>query len=337
MRQSVSIRFAPARRRALPLFSALFALGLLPAAPAAAAFTTSTSASANASTRYNQRQPTLAFEELFSPDNGGASAADQTRWAALQGQSFAGTASLASGQASAQALAGGLHVSALASSNSSFDGNGTLFQEFDTAARAGAGAEASFSDTVVFGVQGLAAGTTVSITYGVSLSGSLGWSGTGVTTSTMSWDVRIGDQGDGRSASAYSAGGVDNGGLPLVQGTQYVTATVVVGQDVDLYMRLLVGATAGAGVACRFSSCLNPSFAEAAAIADFSHTLGWAGISALTDGNGQAMDLALLSVQSASGFDYRSAYVGAVPEPSAAWLLLAGLPVLVRARRGRAI
>lgn len=332
MRVSAPVSARPVLR---PLCAVLLLTGLLPAAPALAAFSSSATASATASTRYLQRQPTFAFEELFSPDNGSDADAVLSTWNASQGQSFAGTESLASAQASAQALAGGLHVRALAASNSRFDGSGTNNQEFDTAARSGAGAEASFTDTVLFGVQGMAAGSTVSITYGVNVSGALGWSGNaGVTSSTLSWDVRIGNQGDGRSASMHSLGGADNGGIPLVTGPYSVTATVTLGQSVDLYMRLLVGATAGAGVACRFDTCLQPSFAEASAVADFSHTLGWGGITGLRDSQGQALDPGLLSVQSDSGFDYRTAYVAAaVPEPGAAILMLAGLPLLLRRAR----
>lgn len=87
-------------------------------------------------------------------------------------------------------------------------------------------------------------------------------------------------------------------------------------------------------MACRFDTCLQPSFAEASAVADFSHTLGWGGITGLRDSQGQALDPGLLSVQSDSGFDYRTAYVAAaVPEPGAAILMLAGLPLLLRRAR----
>lgn len=60
---------------------------------------------------------------------------------------------------------------------------------------------------------------------------------------------------------------------------------------------------------------------------DMSQTIAWAGITELLDANGQVVtDFNAFSAT--SGFDYRNAYVSAVPEPSSSLLLLGGMALL---------
>ena len=61
--------------------------------------------------------------------------------------------------------------------------------------------------------------------------------------------------------------------------------------------------------------------------ADLGRSITWGGITALRDAGGQRVD-DFAAVSASSGFDYRNAYVSAVPEAPASLLLLAGLAVL---------
>lgn len=60
---------------------------------------------------------------------------------------------------------------------------------------------------------------------------------------------------------------------------------------------------------------------------DLGHTIAWGGISGLVDASGAAVS-SFSAISATSGFDYRNAYVSAVPEPAQALLLLAGMLVL---------
>ena len=66
---------------------------------------------------------------------------------------------------------------------------------------------------------------------------------------------------------------------------------------------------------------------DTSAHAAFEHTMAWGGIVELLDENGQAItDFTALS--ESTGFDYKDAYVSAVPAPAAAWLFSAGLGLI---------
>lgn len=68
--------------------------------------------------------------------------------------------------------------------------------------------------------------------------------------------------------------------------------------------------------------------------ADMGHTLAWAGVTELRDASGaQVGDFSLLSAS--SGFDYRNAYVSAVPDAPQVALLAAGLALIGLVRRRR--
>ena len=69
-------------------------------------------------------------------------------------------------------------------------------------------------------------------------------------------------------------------------------------------------------------------------LADMGHTLAWAGVTELRDADGALVgDYSLLS--DSSGFDYRHAYVSAVPDAPQAALLAAGLALIGVVRRRR--
>lgn len=68
--------------------------------------------------------------------------------------------------------------------------------------------------------------------------------------------------------------------------------------------------------------------------ADLGHTIAWGGISGVLDPTGNP-DPAFSAVSAGSGVDYSNAYVSAVPEPTTALQLLAGVGVLGWLRRQR--
>ena len=70
-------------------------------------------------------------------------------------------------------------------------------------------------------------------------------------------------------------------------------------------------------------------------VADLSRSITWGGITTLHDASGQVVNN-FAAVSASSGFDYRNAYVSAVPEAPAS-LLLAGRAIRVHSSRAPAI
>lgn len=64
-----------------------------------------------------------------------------------------------------------------------------------------------------------------------------------------------------------------------------------------------------------------PQSITAVALADLGHTFAWKGIESVVDQDGNAIPI-LSAISADTGFDYRNAYVAAVPEP-ATWMLWA--------------
>jgi hypothetical protein len=64
---------------------------------------------------------------------------------------------------------------------------------------------------------------------------------------------------------------------------------------------------------------------------DFTHTLTWGGLLAVTDGQGNPVDLSNVTITSESGFDYKQP--SSVPLPPAAWMFGSGLAAMMSMRR----
>lgn len=282
----------------------------------------------------------------------GANSQDNTTpWAVDAGVSFANVAATAyqahlgidntgGGSAAARAVPGGLHVTASALGQS-ISGAG-LANPSNWQAAGSAGGQARSSDGLVFNIAGLPAGTLITVSFGVNFNGLLAWQSIGVTPTTLGtatmgeggWRVDLGGQGSGNTASLYTESGVITDQRTLTTGAIAGSAVVSLGDVVPLTMSLYANTTASAVGRCASDGCAGGTVSSNS-LADFSNTLGWGGISALHDSNGDPIDLARLQLASDSGFDYRQAYVSAVPEPATAALWLASLTGLVFQLRRR--
>ena len=315
----------------------LFVCALAAVPPAQAAFTSTV---------------TVSSKGIALVRAGAASQDNTTPWVFDTGASFASAAATANQShvdidntggalATAHAVPGGLHVTAYALGQSI--SGAVLPNSSNWQAAGSAGGEARSSDGLVFNIAGLAANTLVTVSFGVNFSGVLAWQNTGITptlgTTTMSgggWRVDLAGQGSGNTAALYTERGVITDQRPLTTGAIAGSSVVSLGNVVPLTMMLYADATASAVGRCADDGCGVGQVASNS-FADFGHTLGWGGISALHHSNGDSIDLSRLQLTSDSGFDYRQAYVSAIPEPAtwALWLVsLGGLAVRLRRRVG---
>lgn len=220
-----------------------------------------------------------------------------------------------------------------------YTGNGNV----SASARAGA----SVLDAGTFYLNGYAAGTTVSLTAYVGVSGSLDAShfvanGIGGGQAFINWDVGLGG-GQLVSTANQLSNGVDGfNGVEFSNGVFFFSANVVLGTSTTI--RYSVGAGSGAGGVLMCGGTCETAQGQGEATADFSSTFKWGGISEVKLANGTVVDLSQLSMQSASGFNYITAREGVlpdpelppvnpVPEPSSVALLATGLGALVLVRR----
>lgn len=136
----------------------------------------------------------------------------------------------------------------------------------------------------------------------------------GDTGSTLA-ELRANEDCDARTNTG-SGPFCTTGGLP---GLQTISFTVATGTPVQLDMR---------GWASAGTSIYQPmQLSTADGQADLGHTIAWGGITTLRDASGATVT-DYTAVSASSGFDYRNAYVGLVPEAPSSLLLLAGLAML---------
>ena len=238
-----------------------------------------------------------------------------------------------------QVAPGGVHVQARAQSVASGAG---LLRVTGSAQAAG-----FMSDFFSLSVPGAANGASFSVTALVRVDGSAfaattpGWSGTyqpaGQLAAFSHWEswVRVMQGGSGQTLAELRAyedcdERTNTGSGPFCRGggqpgLQSITFQMInQGGAVQLDMR---------GWASAGTSVYQPTLLVSAdSMADMGHSIAWGGITELRDANGQLV-ADYSAVSATSGFDYRSAYVSAVPEPGTGALLLTGLAWLARRRR----
>lgn len=207
----------------------------------------------------------------------------------------------------------------------------------------GSGQASGFvSDFFALSVPGAASGAVFTATAQVRVDGSAwaetlpGWNGAyqpaGQLAAFSHWEswVRVLQGGTGSTLAELRAredcdARTNQGSGPFcvadgLPGLQTITFTMTNnGTPVQLDMR---------GWASAGTSIYQPTqLTSADSRADMGHTIAWGGITELRDASGQIVDN-YTAVSASSGYDYRNAYVGAVPEAPTSLLLLAGLAML---------
>jgi hypothetical protein len=233
-----------------------------------------------------------------------------------------------------QVEVGGVHVFAQAQSVA---GGAQLLR-----VTAQGGASGFMSDFFTLNVPGAASGASFTITAQVNVTGSAfaetlpGWTAayqrSGDLGAISYWEawmrVMRGDTGQQLAelrARQDCVARINVGSAPFCResgqrGLQAITFQMQNnGLAVQLDMRGWASAT---------TSVFEPqTFVTADSFADLGRSITWGGITALHDASGQRVDN-FAAVSATSGFDYRHAYVSAVPEVPGSLMLLAGLSVL---------
>lgn len=238
--------------------------------------------------------------------------------------------------ASFMATAGGLHIAAVASAT----GNGV--PGWSSGGSSSSYADAVSYDAFVVTAPSYAPGAVFTVSASLSMTGSVGAMGSrspagagGSFDALSSWQAEVQVHNstmlfpvNRRASSACwdnPSVGMGCGGAGF--STLGLTFTVANGLPTDLVLSGQVRARASAGAT-------HEGLAGADAWSDLGHTIAWGGIESVLDGAGNPV-ATYSALSQTTGFDYRTAYVAAVPEPRT-WLLFAVgmlMVVLPRARR----
>jgi hypothetical protein len=307
-------------------------LSLMPAW-AAAQYTASSSAHSdvNASTSYSAMAGAAkdVSSSLGSPVSTDAHSYNADNyWQSLTGENWSSAGAAVSG--------GALHLSAVskAISTSTQVCEGCLGS---ASAVAHASAAASFSDVAVLSVAGMSPGTKAQATFLINVDGSLDAHATGNLSgwqvAAVNWTFWLdGAHYDANGGNGYrlwvDTGSVRDNSAAAMPSTVVMQTTLTVGQDFAVSMAASVSSQAVAQTSINYRPTGYVDQSGGEGTASFANTFAWGGLVGLTDMNGNALDLSLASISSASGFDYTQAYVATVPEPGAVVLLLAGLLAL---------
>lgn len=238
--------------------------------------------------------------------------------------------------ASFMATAGGLHIAAVASAT------GAGVPGWSSGGSSSSYADAVSYDAFVVTTSSYAPGAVFTVTAGLSMTGSVGAMGfrspagaDGSFDALASWQAEVQVYNstmlfpvNERASSACwdnPSVGMGCGGAGF--STLGLTFTVANGQPTDLLLLGQVRARASAGAT-------HGGLAGADAWSDLGHTIAWGGIESVVDGAGNPIDTYTAFSQT-TGFDYRNAYVSAVPEPRIWLLLMVGMLVTVLFRASR--
>ena len=335
---AIVFRRRPSRTAALPLLAALAgALAALPLPAAALSNQASVDMTASAAGSKSMTQPVPSVSSGYKDTKvsnalapvavGGM--AEQYGFGGLQvaDGGFANTHASAWATNGALGLAGLLEVQARQQADGYSAGDASLV------------AKAYWEDRLSFSVASLPAGTLLRVSGSLLLDGfvsnggatiNLLGSGTGMNFSQSTpaqWSMSC---TRGSTSCSYTDANFNSGSW--TSGTQLALPFVFYvanggSRDITYSLQLNMGASVS------FAPCANPvggactngKFGGKLGALDFGHTLAWGGAT-VTDEWGNP--LSGVTIGSQSGFDYSRAYAAAVPEPSAAATLAAGLAVL---------
>lgn len=250
------------------------------------------------------------------------------------------------GRANAWSRSGiaGIHLSASAFSKSGSLDPDPLNVGYVGRTTAGASAEGRFSDDFTLNVPNYAPGAMFTVTGLMRIDGVASGSGELAPQPSTDWSSNA------RSNSIWTSEvTITNGTLNLVTlrdkqecwGSERVADTRCVGTSpgwrtfsfampnqswsAKLWMSAMVGASTS-------TNLIGGGEALAYGAADLGNTIAWSGITELRDASGQLIS-DFSAISATSGFDYRNAYVSAVPIPAAAWLFGSGLLGLIGVTR----
>ncbi len=182
---------------------------------------------------------------------------------------------------------------------SSFDGIASANSNI----RAGAQVE----DFGTFFLTGLTAGTKINLTAYVGVSGVLSAAsqvagGLAGSQAIMGWTAAIGSNTTNNPSTLTASGGAPPTGTAFATGVFYLSAQVTIGASTSIRYGVSTAVNTGASLRC-VSGCAEGQN-DSAGNADFGNTFLWGGISRAQLEDGTELDLAQLTMQSASGFNY---------------------------------
>lgn len=316
------------------------------AAGCALALALAVSTGASAATFFTSAHAASGTAVWFAPTSSsdhttqGVSAASQS---ASSSDTIPAATMMATSSAAAQVQGGAVKMRAEASAASS------AYQFVVAGAGASAQAEGILNDTFVVACPGCIARQTGQMTFGYYIDGSLyGWGETvttGVGPVLGGWytyedfTARIGLNGDywqhGQAAALDDQGNVVK--QPDATGFFQVTIPVVFGASNSLYMRGYASTEARTGAQVLGGGGGFSVTGIGLTKSDFSHTLGWGGITELRDASGALMT-GFTAKSDLTGFDYAGRFsdvTGGVPEPAAWALMILGFGATGAAMRRR--
>lgn len=248
----------------------------------------------------------------------------------------------------AQSGLAGLHLHATAFALASHHSDGLT-----TRANSGANADGRLVDFFTLNVPSYAPGTLFTVTGQLHVDGTSsnsadlslldlnGYPSSGLSRSTSTWEshltikrdtgsqdlVALHDHGE-CAADGRTAGVSCSGAVPGWRSFSFQMPNQ--SWSVQVSMNAWLSASAVADIA-------GVGSASSDAATDFGNTIAWGGITELRDPSGQWVSN-FSAISSSSGYDYRNAYVSAVPEVPSLALMAAGLAMMgLRLRRRRSL